>query len=234
MRPWVICFLGGNFSGKSTQAPLLAETLQERLGISYEFLDTRKLIEMKIYPAGEADDVIIQLAHGKETSLARERAIIESGEANTTEWVADHVVVPEMIPHLRKDTWLFFPGSPRVQYEGLRFAQVLTDLEENDVIDGCLVIYVATPKDVCLDRARRWYSGITDPEERAKMAYKIENFDDRWSWYEADTKPTFEILESASGLYVPRITVTDNGTRSIREIQREVLHKASRAIGISI
>lgn len=236
MRPWVICFLGGNFSGKSTQAPRLAETLRERLDISYEFFDTRELIEAKIYgiDADVDTDELIVLANEKTTSLTQERRMIESGEANTTEWVADHVVIPQMVPCLTDGTWLFFPGSPRVQYEGRRFAQVLTDLAQMDVIAGCLIIYVATSKDICYDRACRWYAGIADSDERARLAYKIDSFDDRWGWYEADTKPTFEILESASGLYVPRITVSDDGTRSIASIQREILRKASRAMNLDI
>ena len=142
------------------------------------------------------------------------------------------MVVPEIIPRLTDGTWLFFPGSPRVPYEGLRFAQVLTDLAQSDVIEGCLVIHIATPKEVCFDRMRRWHAGIRDTDYRARMAYKVENFNDRWEWYVADTKPAFEELESASGLYVPRITVRDDGTRSIESIHQEILWKAQRAMGI--
>ena len=116
MLPWVVCSVGGNFSGKSTQMPLLAEALEERYGIAYAFLDTRKLIEAKAYPAHDGDEQAIELVNGNTTSIAQEREKLEAGIANTTEWVADHVVIPEIIPRLRDGTWLFFPGSPRVQY----------------------------------------------------------------------------------------------------------------------
>lgn len=233
MKPWVICSEGGNFSGKSTQMPRLADALRTRYGIDHNFLDTRELIEEKVYDGEIDDSAPIVLAGGKETTVAAERYNLENGIANTTEWVADHVVIPEIIPRLREGTWLFFPGSPRVQYEGKRFAEVLTDLAQNDVIGGCLVVYIATPKEVCFDRARRWYASLDDPDEQARMAYKIEKFDDRWEWYENLTKPTFEIMESASGLYVPRVTVKDDGTRSIEHIHQEILWKATRAMGLS-
>ena len=110
---------------------------------------------------------------------------------------------------------------------------MLTDLAQNGVIGGCLVVYIATPKNVCFDRARRWYAGLTNPDEQERMAYKVEKFDERWQWYEELTKPTFEIMESASGLYVPRVTVRDDGTRSIDHIHQEVLWKVTRAMGLT-
>lgn len=117
-KPKVIILLGPPGAGKGTQAELLAEKL------GFYYLETSKLIEVKIMVAKRGDYVTIE---GKKYSLTKERKLWKSGILCTPAVVT--FLVNEKIKELAKrNKGIIMGGSPRTLYEAKKEVPILKKL----------------------------------------------------------------------------------------------------------
>lgn len=110
-----VMFMGKPGAGKGTQANLVAE----RFG--WKHFDT-------------GEEIRHRLAHPQNETDRRERAIYDSGQLNTFEWVAG-IVMQKAHEYFEEGRGIVFSGSPRSLYEAEKVVpQLLKDFGSGRVV----------------------------------------------------------------------------------------------------
>ena len=129
-----VFFYGLPGAGKGTQANLLVNTS------GFWHFDSGKFIEHFVHDPARQNDAIVQ----------RERAIFESGDLNTPEWILE--IVSEKAKTILASTDIVFSGSARTLFEAFGDEQNEGLIKRLDPIAEIYFFYLDVEDEIAIER----------------------------------------------------------------------------------